>query len=122
MEKINIQDSEVIRNPIEFVDYFAKKSGSSDISTQLFTAILRTLGYETRLVASLQPIPYRIPTHNTTSTKKDPSTSASSSKPSSDNIYIYNSGSNNSSKIILFTRRLFKHHYLLHYLFFQWYR
>ncbi|CAO3614709.1 unnamed protein product [Cunninghamella echinulata] len=84
MEKINIQDSEVIKGPIEFVDYLAKKSGSCDVSTQLFTAILRTLGYETRLVASLQPIPYRIPTHNINNTKKDPSTSASSSKSISD--------------------------------------
>lgn len=32
-----------------------------DTSAELFVAILRALGFETRLVASLQPIPYRIP-------------------------------------------------------------
>ncbi|KAL8953594.1 MAG: hypothetical protein Q9222_000589 [Ikaeria aurantiellina] len=47
---------EKIANLDEFRDHAKKCEGSQDIGTQLFVALLRGLGLESRLVASLQPV------------------------------------------------------------------
>ncbi len=47
---------ERIRNRGVFREYSARLEGSRDVGAQLFTALLRALGLETRLVASLQPL------------------------------------------------------------------
>ncbi|KAF2137977.1 uncharacterized protein K452DRAFT_291011 [Aplosporella prunicola CBS 121167] len=46
---------EQIRNVEEFKDAARKCEGSRDVGAQLFTALLRGLGLESRMVASLQP-------------------------------------------------------------------
>lgn len=47
---------ERIRNAHEFRTLADKRQGSRDVGAQLFTALLRALGIEARLVASLQPL------------------------------------------------------------------
>ncbi|KAI8384523.1 uncharacterized protein BYT42DRAFT_562788 [Radiomyces spectabilis] len=53
--------SETIKDTRDFVEKLTKPSGTSDTSAELFIAILRALDFDVRLVASLQPIPYRVP-------------------------------------------------------------
>lgn len=43
-----------------FMQLLVSKSGTRDTSAELFTAILRACGCDVRLVASLQPVPYKI--------------------------------------------------------------
>ncbi|CAK7228204.1 hypothetical protein SBRCBS47491_006825 [Sporothrix bragantina] len=47
---------ERIRNRAAFREYAARLEGSRDVGAQLFTALLRALGLETRMVANLQPL------------------------------------------------------------------
>ncbi|CAK7199688.1 hypothetical protein SEUCBS139899_002371 [Sporothrix eucalyptigena] len=47
---------EQIRNRAAFREYAARLEGSRDVGAQLFTALLRGLGIEARLVANLQPL------------------------------------------------------------------
>ncbi|KAH0555873.1 hypothetical protein GP486_006180 [Trichoglossum hirsutum] len=47
---------ERVRNIEEFRELARKCEGSRDVGAQLFTALLKGLGLETRLVASLQPV------------------------------------------------------------------
>ncbi|KAI1961434.1 hypothetical protein LOZ58_003290 [Ophidiomyces ophidiicola] len=47
---------ERIQNLDEFREHGRRLTGSRDVGAQLFTALLRSLGLETRMVASLQPI------------------------------------------------------------------
>ncbi|KAL1888838.1 hypothetical protein Sste5346_009316 [Sporothrix stenoceras] len=47
---------ERIRNKKAFREYAATLEGSRDVGAQLFTALLRALGLEARLVANLQPL------------------------------------------------------------------
>ncbi|KEF59273.1 uncharacterized protein A1O9_04117 [Exophiala aquamarina CBS 119918] len=49
------EHGERIRNIIEFREAAKKCEGSRDVGAQLFTALLRAIGIESRLVASLQP-------------------------------------------------------------------
>lgn len=51
-----IEHGERVRNIEEFRDLAKKCEGSRDIGAQLFTALIRGLGLEARLVASLQPV------------------------------------------------------------------
>ncbi|KAI8089323.1 uncharacterized protein BX664DRAFT_332731 [Halteromyces radiatus] len=85
MDNLGIHDSEIIQDPTAFVNYLAEKSGSRDLSAQLFTSLLRTLGFETRLISSLQPLPYRIP-----ATRTDKPSSSTSTTPSSSSTNISN--------------------------------
>ncbi len=50
------EHGERVSNIQEFRDLARKCEGSRDIGAQLFTALVRGLGLETRLVASLQPV------------------------------------------------------------------
>ncbi|KAL8788663.1 MAG: hypothetical protein Q9213_001591 [Squamulea squamosa] len=58
--KTNVRDAEEHGERVENLEHFKelarKCEGSRDIGTQLFVALLRGLGLEARLVASLQPI------------------------------------------------------------------
>ncbi|KAK8188400.1 Rad4 beta-hairpin domain 3-domain-containing protein, partial [Phyllosticta capitalensis] len=47
---------EIIRNKDEFLDAARRCEGSRDVGAQLFTALLRGLGLEARLVCNLQPL------------------------------------------------------------------
>ncbi|WEW59606.1 hypothetical protein PRK78_005080 [Emydomyces testavorans] len=47
---------EKIRNLSEFREHARRLCGSRDVGAQLFTALLRAIGLEARMVASLQPI------------------------------------------------------------------
>ncbi|KIW91488.1 uncharacterized protein Z519_07454 [Cladophialophora bantiana CBS 173.52] len=49
------EHGERVRNIEEFRELARKSEGSRDVGAQLFTALLRGLGIESRLVASLQP-------------------------------------------------------------------
>ncbi|CAK7245458.1 MAG: hypothetical protein STHCBS139747_007040 [Sporothrix thermara] len=51
-----VRFGERIRNRAAFRDYAARLEGSRDVGAQLFTALLRALGMEARMVASLQPL------------------------------------------------------------------
>lgn len=51
-----IKHGERIRNREEFRSAAERMQGSRDVRAQLFTALLRALGIEARLVASLQPL------------------------------------------------------------------
>ncbi|KAI8072596.1 hypothetical protein BC940DRAFT_233663 [Gongronella butleri] len=61
LQRLGLQDTEIVADSLAFVNCLAEKKGTRDLSAQLFTALLRTLGFDTRLVCSLQPVPYRIP-------------------------------------------------------------
>ncbi|KAI8330695.1 hypothetical protein BC941DRAFT_439948 [Chlamydoabsidia padenii] len=106
MDRLDIQDSEIIEDPSAFVNYLANKSGCRDLSSQLFTSILRTLGFETRLICSLQPVPFRIPASKTdtvSTDKKDNNMTAqgesrSSKKPSSTKTPDHNQFQSSKSK------------------------
>ncbi|KAL0097617.1 hypothetical protein J3Q64DRAFT_1807557 [Phycomyces blakesleeanus] len=56
-----IDDGETIKNCEDFVNHLLTKTGTRDTSAELFVAVLRALGYDARLVCSLQPVPYRMP-------------------------------------------------------------
>ena len=53
-----ISKSEVILSRGDFVDQTKSRRGSRDLGAQLFCALLRSAGVETRLVCSLQPLPF----------------------------------------------------------------
>ncbi|KAG2218914.1 hypothetical protein INT45_007815 [Circinella minor] len=61
LEKRDMMDGEEIQTATDFVDKLVSKEGFRDTSAELFVAILRALSFDTRLVCSLQPVPYRIP-------------------------------------------------------------
>lgn len=72
-------DGESITSSVDLLKKLVDQSGCRDTSAELFVAVIRSLGFDARLVCSLQPVPYRIPTTN-----KRPS-SSSSSKTSQSN-------------------------------------
>ncbi|KAI8989612.1 hypothetical protein BDB01DRAFT_782487 [Pilobolus umbonatus] len=45
----------------QFMDVFLRKMGTRDTCAEMFVAILRSCGYDARLICSLQPISYNIP-------------------------------------------------------------
>ena len=51
-------DGEVIRNSKSLMKHVLNRRGSKDISAQLFTALCRALKIPTRLVVSLQSVPW----------------------------------------------------------------
>ncbi|KAI7891812.1 uncharacterized protein EV154DRAFT_419888 [Mucor mucedo] len=54
-----------------FEDFLQLRSGTRDTSAQLFVALLRSCGCETRLVCSLQPVSYKPPVIKRISTTDD---------------------------------------------------
>ncbi|KAI9315767.1 hypothetical protein BX666DRAFT_2019811 [Dichotomocladium elegans] len=62
LEKFGVLDAESIPSSLQLMQKLTEKAGFRDTSAELFTAILRALSFEARLVVSLQPVPYRIPT------------------------------------------------------------
>ncbi|ORX46314.1 Rad4-domain-containing protein [Hesseltinella vesiculosa] len=89
VKRFDLQDTEIIPDAVAFVQYFAEKKGSRDLSAQLFTALLRTLGFDARLICSLQPMPYRVPakrkaSSNTASTSGSLSVPPTASQVSAD--------------------------------------
>ncbi|ORZ21712.1 hypothetical protein BCR42DRAFT_488737 [Absidia repens] len=102
VQRLGIQDSEKIDDPTSFVNFLAEKEGSRDISAQLFTSLLRTLGFETRLVCSLQPIPFRIPatrTDKASSSSSSPTAMGTELKGGSTKISTRNTGAKNKSSL-----------------------
>ncbi|KAI9489463.1 hypothetical protein BDB00DRAFT_770608 [Zychaea mexicana] len=69
LEKHDMVDGENIPSAMEFIDKLVSQEGFRDTSGELFVAILRALSFDARLVCSLQPLPYRIPTNK----RKEPS-------------------------------------------------
>ncbi|CEI89966.1 hypothetical protein RMCBS344292_04302 [Rhizopus microsporus] len=53
----------------DFVNLLSKKEGTSDTCAELFVAVLRFCGCDARLVCSLQPVPHKIPSENTSKKK-----------------------------------------------------
>ncbi|CAO3590318.1 unnamed protein product [Absidia cylindrospora] len=103
VQHLGIQDSEKIDDPTGFVNFLAEKEGSRDISAQLFTSLLRTLGFETRLVCSLQPIPFRIPATRTdkpSSSSSSPTTMGTELKAGTAKTSTRNTGAKNKSSSV----------------------
>ena len=50
---------EVVRSAKSLMKHALKRSGSRDVSSQLFTALCRALGIPTRLMVSLQSVPWK---------------------------------------------------------------
>jgi xeroderma pigmentosum group C-complementing protein len=65
------ENSDFIEDITAFMALLASKSGTRDTSAELFAALLRSCGCNTRLVCSLQPVPYRIPSTPSNSTKNN---------------------------------------------------
>lgn len=66
--------------PIEKSDFCAaanKLEASRDVGAQIFCALLRSAGVETRLVCSLQPLPFNVTGIPATSSNKEPTISIS---------------------------------------------
>ncbi len=59
LEDILDDQSELIRRPKSLMKHALMQSGSRDTSAQLFTALCRGLGLPTRLVVSLQSVPWK---------------------------------------------------------------
>lgn len=60
-----------IENFETFLELFSLKAGTRDTSAELFVALLRACGCETRLVCSLQPVSYKPPVVAKKETKLD---------------------------------------------------
>ncbi|KAL9546630.1 hypothetical protein MBANPS3_006570 [Mucor bainieri] len=54
------EHGDYIENMDAFMELLGTKSGTRDTAAELFAAILRACGCDVRLVASLQPVPYKI--------------------------------------------------------------
>ncbi|CAO3693470.1 unnamed protein product [Rhizopus stolonifer] len=61
LQKMMAESSDRIDSLDDFLKLLLTKEGTSDVYSELFVAILRACGYDTRLVCSLQPLPYKIP-------------------------------------------------------------
>ncbi|KAI9336875.1 hypothetical protein BD770DRAFT_415706 [Pilaira anomala] len=55
------EDSDYIPDFESFIQFLHNASGTRDTSAELFVALLRSTGFEARLVCSLQPVPYKLP-------------------------------------------------------------
>lgn len=92
-----------IRDINEFRSAAEHMEGSRDIGAQLFTALLRALGIETRLVASLQPLGFGwTKAENFTpkeQPKKEPETEAGTEEPESSGSDGKPSPPNNNPKV-----------------------
>ncbi|CEP16952.1 hypothetical protein [Parasitella parasitica] len=79
------QNGDYIEDLEAFMQLLVSKAGTRDTSAEVFAAILRACGCDVRLVASLQPLPYKIPPSTTSKTAaEDPpqeTTEDSSNKP-----------------------------------------
>ena len=71
----SFEGHEIIKSPKSLMKHALMRSGSRDLSAQLFTALCRALGIPARLVASLQSVPWR------TSAGKSKSAGKKRSKP-----------------------------------------
>lgn len=71
---IGSHESDEYGDYIEDIDAFmallVSKSATRDTCAELFVALLRSCGCDARLVCSLQPVPYRIPSSTPTDDKK----------------------------------------------------
>lgn len=63
-----------IRTSKDFVESLLAKKGSRDTSTELFVAILRSVGMDARLVCSLQPVSFRVPIERSDESRSSAST------------------------------------------------
>ncbi|KAF9013151.1 hypothetical protein BDQ17DRAFT_1342855 [Cyathus striatus] len=59
LEDILDDEGELIRSEKSLMKHALMQTGSRDTSAQLFTALCRALGIPTRLVVSLQPVPWK---------------------------------------------------------------
>ncbi|KAK8173146.1 Rad4 transglutaminase-like domain-containing protein, partial [Phyllosticta citrichinensis] len=75
---------EAIRNKDEFIEAARRCEGSRDVGAQLFTALLRGLGLEVRLVCNLQPLGFGFTKAEDIVLKKKPP--QTQSEPSSANL------------------------------------
>ena len=55
----SFEGHEIIKTPKSLMKHALMRSGSRDVSAQLFTALCRALGIPARLVVSLQSVPWR---------------------------------------------------------------
>lgn len=76
-------DGESITSSVELLQKLVNQSGCRDTSAELFVAVIRSLGFDARLVCSLQPVPYRIPTN------KRPSSSKASSQSNERKSFLF---------------------------------
>lgn len=56
----SFEGHEIIKTPKSLMKHALMRSGSRDVSAQLFTALCRALGIPARLVVSLQSVPWKI--------------------------------------------------------------
>lgn len=88
----NSDECDVIPSAIDFVNRLAEeRTGSRDLSSQLFVATLRSLSVRTRLVASLQPIDYRVTPQTTSASAPNTPAAAEDSASGSQGEYPYHS-------------------------------
>lgn len=59
LQDILDDDGEFIRTPKSLMKHALMRKGSRDLSAQLFTALCRSLGIPTRLVVSIQSVPWQ---------------------------------------------------------------
>jgi xeroderma pigmentosum group C-complementing protein len=59
LQKLLSHEPEVIRSPNSLMKHALQRWGSRDVSAQLFTALCRALGIPSRLVVSLQSVPWQ---------------------------------------------------------------
>lgn len=59
LQDIMDEDMEPIRSPKSLMKHALNRSGSRDVSAQLFTALCRALGIPARLVVSIQSVPWK---------------------------------------------------------------
>ena len=77
----SFEDHEIVKTPKSLMKHALMRSGSRDVSAQLFTALCRALGIPARLVVSLQSVPWQANAGKSKSTGKKrskPDTPASS--------------------------------------------
>lgn len=56
---VSLEGHEIVKTPKSLMKHALMRSGSRDVSAQLFTALCRALGIPSRLVVSLQSVPWQ---------------------------------------------------------------
>ena len=70
----SLEDHEIVKTPKSLMKHALMRSGSRDVSAQLFTALCRALGIPARLVVSLQSVPWQANAGKSKPGKKKPKT------------------------------------------------
>ncbi|KAI8645364.1 hypothetical protein BD408DRAFT_338865 [Parasitella parasitica] len=83
------ENGDYIEDMEAFMLLFQSKTGTRDTSAEAFAAVLRACGCDVRLIASLQPLPYKIPPSTTSNTAAEDAMEEATDTSSNQPIFKY---------------------------------